>query len=485
MNANTMAERAASRAERAQRHAMVRSRTEPIPNRQEPQDSEEWSDDDEGSSFIPSTEPTLSSRATTLTRSAVVSRSLQPNGQPKPDAALLMAQELLHHRPAIEHQANWLACITELLDIGMQVPTPSQGAPTSTGKYYAPEGGQGEHRPATRHTSKATHASHTASSPHDEGTSCQIIRRTPEDARVTLERHRDRQARMLDKIAEAGRRTRIHGVVTICGGCLAFTKSLRRVVWPARFKPDIPAKYDGSSDPGEFLQIYTVGVEAAGGDQRILANWFPMALSQTPRTWLMNLPEESIDSWRELCYQFVANFKGATEQPPTLVDLRRVRQRPGETLYKFMQCFAQVQNMVPRIPDAAFIAAFREGVTDVKMCEKLAVNDDISTALELFEMAERCAKPEAGRLFLKNGYDADDRETPSSSKYRGIKDTKRKTSNAVLAAEPERKLRCEANPEEEPEDGDGPYCAYHKRHTHSTEDCKVLRKIQQGKDDAK
>ena len=60
-----------------------------------------------------------------------------------------------------------------------------------------------------------------------------------------------------------------------------------------------------------------------------------MALKDAARTWLMNLPEESISSWTDLCEQFVANFKATYERPLTLNDLRAVRQRPGETLRSF------------------------------------------------------------------------------------------------------------------------------------------------------
>jgi hypothetical protein len=44
------------------------------------------------------------------------------------------------------------------------------------------------------------------------------------------------------------------------------------VVWPDKFKPDIGARYDGTTNPVEFLQLYVVAVQAARGDQCALAN---------------------------------------------------------------------------------------------------------------------------------------------------------------------------------------------------------------------
>ena len=56
------------------------------------------------------------------------------------------------------------------------------------------------------------------------------------------------------------------------------------------FKPDIPEKYDGRLNPAEFLSIYTIVVQAAGGrDDKVFANYFPLALKSNVRSWLMHL----------------------------------------------------------------------------------------------------------------------------------------------------------------------------------------------------
>jgi hypothetical protein len=80
-----------------------------------------------------------------------------------------------------------------------------------------------------------------------------------------------------------------------------------------------------------------------------MANWFPMALKDAPRTWLMNLPHESVTSWKDLCRQFVANFMPTYERPATKNDLKAVRQYKGETLCQYIQRFSQMRNKIPRI----------------------------------------------------------------------------------------------------------------------------------------
>jgi hypothetical protein len=44
--------------------------------------------------------------------------------------------------------------------------------------------------------------------------------------------------------------------------------------------------------PADLLHLYPCG----RGDEAIVANYFPVALTGTARSWLMNLPEGTLDS---------------------------------------------------------------------------------------------------------------------------------------------------------------------------------------------
>ena len=70
-------------------------------------------------------------------------------------------------------------------------------------------------------------------------------------------------------------------------GCRALTPELHGVAWPGKFKPDLPPRYDGTTDPAEFLQLYEICIKAANRDERVMANWFPVALKDVARTWLL------------------------------------------------------------------------------------------------------------------------------------------------------------------------------------------------------
>jgi hypothetical protein len=67
------------------------------------------------------------------------------------------------------------------------------------------------------------------------------------------------------------------------GGFCALAPPLRQLVWPKKFKVGHIDKYDGSSNPEEFIQVYHTVIEAAGGDDRVKTNYLPTALSGAAR----------------------------------------------------------------------------------------------------------------------------------------------------------------------------------------------------------
>jgi hypothetical protein len=48
------------------------------------------------------------------------------------------------------------------------------------------------------------------------------------------------------------------------GGFRALAAPLRQVVWPEKFKARHINKYDGFSNPEEFIQVYHTVIEVAG-----------------------------------------------------------------------------------------------------------------------------------------------------------------------------------------------------------------------------
>jgi hypothetical protein len=115
-------------------------------------------------------------------------------------------------------------------------------------------------------------------------------------------------------------------------GFRALVAPLRQVRWPAGFKANNIDRYDGSSNPDEFIQVYQMLIEAAGGDDRVNANFLPSVLSGSARSWPINLLEGSISSWDQMCDLFIGNFQRTYERPSTAETLKTIKQKHDESL---------------------------------------------------------------------------------------------------------------------------------------------------------
>nr|ABA97324.1 retrotransposon protein, putative, unclassified [Oryza sativa Japonica Group] len=166
-------------------------------------------------------------------------------------------------------------------------------------------------------------------------------------------------------------------------GCRAFGRSLHDVRWPKRFRPGAVEKYDGSTDPEEFLQVYSTVLYAVGSDDNALANYLPTALKGSARSWLMHLPPYSISSWADLWQQFVANFQGTYKRHAIEDDLHALTQSSGESLREYVRHFNECRNTIPEITDASVIRAFKSGVRDRYTTQELATRR-ITTTRRLF-----------------------------------------------------------------------------------------------------
>src|SRR5512144_1228933 len=294
-----------------------------------------------------------------------------------PQGALQAAGTLLRHPPVVPDPETparrWLDDVADLV-MTAQRRLGAGGRSSATEASGAAAAGSMSSRRRARRAAAATRrlsAIPSSTPPTQEDV------RGGTDARLDIERRRGarRAAHATEGASSSGAPLRSgHGgrppVSPVGGaGCRAFVASLRNVRWPPRFRPTITEKYDGSVNPAEFLQIYTTGIEAAGGDDRVMANFFPMALKGQARGWLRNLPPASVHPWEDLCQQFTMNFQGTYPRPGEEADLHAVQRRDDESLRSYIQRFCQVRNTIPCIPAHAVIYAFR-GVCGTTACSK-------------------------------------------------------------------------------------------------------------------
>jgi hypothetical protein len=241
----------------------------------------------------------------------------------------------------------------------------------------------------------------------------------------------------------------------------------------------LPEKYDGTSNPLDFLQVYVTAITAAGGNTAVMATYFHVALSGPAWTWLMNLAPGSIYSWEELCARFVANFASAYQQHGVEAHLHALRQEPGETLRTFIFCFTKVRGTIPRISDASIITVFRQGVRDKKMLEKLATYD-VETVPTLFALADKCARAAEGRAWHSAPQTGAAQAGGSGAVTQDGKKKKKKNRGnekphfAALVVANATGVRGDRNKCPQPPRGNSGTCPVHPNGRHSAAECREI-----------
>src|SRR4051812_39717339 len=257
---------------------------------------------DTGKAKAPGRDPALSN----IVRSPSVSRSSRrsPPLPSTPAEALARAQLLLDYPPAADKAECWRATIQSLIAFANN-DTPQQPAtsrPRQVGKTKA-DGDKTAGGATTMHSPTRKQRTPPRGNNLDDGSTAssdprlrrdqrQVLDdRQQEDARTRIERHRETRRQSDQRAGDPvdARAPGEPGDLPYAAGCPAFTRELRRVQWPStkNFKPDVPEKYDGRTHPSEFLSIYTIAVQAAGGATR--GYWRTTSRSCLSRTFVRGL----------------------------------------------------------------------------------------------------------------------------------------------------------------------------------------------------
>jgi hypothetical protein len=369
--------------------------------------------------------------------------------------ALSAARELLRHPPSStaspRAMKQWRDDIDRLLDMAHSTSTRSR--PRSSRR---------------QHEASASVRSPSVRGAQTNDLQAELNRRCAgEDARISLERARERrqniEGRNLDQdfaavAPQTPVGTRSQAGVPLAGvGCATLADHLR-----------------AASE-----QVYVTAITAAGGNTAVMATYFHVALSGPGRTWLMNLAPGSIYSWEELCARFVVNFASAYEQHGVEAHLHAVRQEPGETLWTFISRFTKVRGTIPRISDASIITAFRQGVRDEKMLEKLATHD-VETVPTLFALTDKYARAAEGRAWhsapqtgaaQSGGSGAVPRDGKKKKKKDHDYQKPRSTALVVAAAT---RGRGDRNKRPRPQRGNSGSCPVHPNGRHSATECREI-----------
>ena len=109
---------------------------------------------------------------------------------------------------------------------------------------------------------------------------------------------------------------------------LCFTNEVLDHEFPAGFKPVNIEAYDGTTDPGVWIEDYILHIHMARGDDLHAIKYLPLKLKGPARHWFNNLPENSIGSWEDLEEAFLDNFRGTYVRSPYADDLSHIVRQP-------------------------------------------------------------------------------------------------------------------------------------------------------------
>ena len=91
---------------------------------------------------------------------------------------------------------------------------------------------------------------------------------------------------------------------------LCFTEEVLDHEFPQGFKPVKIEAYDGTTDPGVWIEDFILHIHMARGDDLHAIKYLPLKLKGPARHWLKSLPENSTGSWEELEDASGPIFKG-------------------------------------------------------------------------------------------------------------------------------------------------------------------------------
>ena len=92
---------------------------------------------------------------------------------------------------------------------------------------------------------------------------------------------------------------------------------------PKDFKgPRKVPNYTADLEPVAWIESYKLAIKMLGVSNVVCLKYLTMMLEGPARTWLKNLPRNSISTWAELKERFIKNFQGTCKQPMMIVDLQ-------------------------------------------------------------------------------------------------------------------------------------------------------------------
>ena len=90
--------------------------------------------------------------------------------------------------------------------------------------------------------------------------------------------------------------------------------------------------YEPTMDPQTWIDNYAMAMDIVNASDLICARYLPLMLGGSARTWINNVPRDSIDWWKDMTRAFVKNFEGTCNRPASIEDLHAVSKGKASRL---------------------------------------------------------------------------------------------------------------------------------------------------------
>jgi hypothetical protein len=90
-----------------------------------------------------------------------------------------------------------------------------------------------------------------------------------------------------------------------------------------------------------------------------------------------------------MCTMFIRNFQGIYEHLSTTETLKTIKKKHDESLWDYVKHFCNARNVISYIQDIDIINTFRDGVSDIKTVEEIAMKKP-KMVTDLLVVADMC-----------------------------------------------------------------------------------------------
>ncbi|XP_061355816.1 uncharacterized protein LOC133300312 [Gastrolobium bilobum] len=119
-----------------------------------------------------------------------------------------------------------------------------------------------------------------------------------------------------------------------------------------------------------------------GIDEPLISGIFSITLTGAAQAWFSTLPANSIGSFEEFGEKFLLNFATSKKYPKSEFALGKIRQKPGETLQRYLNRFKDVALQVPGLQENVHVHLIMAVLDGSSRLAKSVYKDPVRTLEE-------------------------------------------------------------------------------------------------------